>query len=119
MDTDRFSGAAKQTLGQFQRAAGKMTGDASTEAKGAAREAEGVVENAIGQAKDAARDFAGQAFDAGADLAERGSAAITDRVQERPGSSLLLAGMIGFALGVILTKGSQPSRPRYPWDRYR
>lgn len=118
MDTNRFSGAAKQTLGQFERAAGEMTGDKSTQAKGAAREAEGVVESAIGQAKDAARDFAGQALDAGADIAERGGAAIADRVQERPGSALLLAGLIGFGLGVMLTKGSQP-RPRYVWDRYR
>ena len=119
MDSNRTSGAAKETLGQFQRAAGEMTGDNATKAKGAVREAEGVIEGAIGQAKDAARDFAGQAFDAGADFAERGSAAIADRVQERPGSSLLLAGVIGFALGVILTKGSQPPRPRYVWDRYR
>lgn len=119
MDADRLTGAAKQTLGQFQRAAGEMTGDSATKAKGAAREAEGVVENAVGQAKDAVRDFAGQAIDAGADFAARGNAAIVDRVQERPGSSLLLAGIIGFALGVILTKGSQPPRPRYVWDRYR
>lgn len=118
MDTNRFSGAAKQTLGQFEKAAGKLTGDAATEARGGAREAEGMVEGAIGQAKDAARDFAGKVLDTGADIADRGTAAITDRVQERPASALLLAGLIGFGLGVILTKGSQP-RPRYVWDRYR
>ena len=95
-----------------------MTGDNATKAKGAAREAEGAIEGAIGQAKDAARDFAGQAIEAGTDFAERGGAAIADRVQRNPGNSLLLAGLIGFGLGVLLTKGSQP-RSRYPWDRYR
>jgi hypothetical protein len=79
---------------------------------GAATEAEGAVQNTFGQIKDAARDAvdtassaAGSAYGAGAEI-----------VAERPGSALLLAGLIGFALGVVLTKGSQPPR-RSRWQR--
>ena len=56
-------------------------------------------------------------------LRKSGSAAYdhgSDLVARSPGSALLTAGIIGFALGVILTKGSQTPRnslQRY-YDRY-
>ena len=49
---------------------------------------------------------------AGARIREGGTDAVAANIQERPGSALLVAGLIGFALGVIITKGSQPSPPR-------
>ena len=118
MDSDRIKGAAKEAFGKAEGAFGQATGDTGTEAAGNVREAEGVVQNTIGQAKDAVRDAAGSALNAGRSIYEGGTDAVAANIQERPGSALLVAGLIGFALGVILTKGSQPSPPRRPWDRY-
>ena len=106
MDTDRVTGTAKEMFGKAERAVGDIAGDGKTSASGAARQAEGIAENVLGQAKDSVRNFAGQAGEV-----------VADSVQENPGSSLLMAGFIGLALGYVLAKGSQPSRSR--WDRYR
>lgn len=79
-------------------------------------EAESALENAAGQVKDAARDMADNVANASSAAYDQGS----DLVARAPGSALLMAGVIGFALGVILTKGSQPPRnslQRY-YDRY-
>src|SRR5690349_6129193 len=105
MDSDRVTGFAKRTFGKAKSAAGDAVGDHRLEAEGAATEAEGAVQGTFGQVKDAARDIADDAYNTGAEM-----------VSARPGSAMLAAGLIGFALGVILTKGSQP--PRRPrWQR--
>lgn len=79
-------------------------------------EAESALENAAGQVKDAARGMADNVANASSAAYDQGS----ELVAKAPGSALLMAGIIGFALGVILTKGSQPPRnslQRY-YDRY-
>jgi uncharacterized protein YjbJ (UPF0337 family) len=117
MDSDRVKGAAKEALGKVEGAFGQATGNAETEASGTVREAEGIAQNTIGQAKDAVREAAGSAVNATRSIYEGGAEAVATNVQERPGSALLVAGIIGFTLGVIFTKGSRPA-PRRPWDRY-
>jgi ElaB/YqjD/DUF883 family membrane-anchored ribosome-binding protein len=79
-----------------------------------AKQAEGTIQNVIDQAKDAAAAVADQTYEAGATAYREGS----EIVSERPGSALLAAGLIGFALGIIVAKGSQPPRPRTRWQRY-
>lgn len=79
-------------------------------------ENEGALRNASDQVKRATRDLA-------ANLTKSGSAAYdhgSDLVARSPGSALLTAGIIGFALGVILTKGSQLPRSSLQqyYDRY-
>jgi uncharacterized protein YjbJ (UPF0337 family) len=119
MDEDRVIGSAKSFAGKAEKVAGAVIGDKSTQAKGATTDAEGTVQNAFGQVKDAARsaadtaaDIAGQAYDAGSSAYRQG----TELVSGRPGSALLTAGLIGFALGIIIGRGSQP--PRRPrWQR--
>ena len=79
-------------------------------------EIEGALHNAADQVKDAARGMADNLANAGSAAYDQGS----ELVAKSPGSALLMAGFIGFALGVILTKGSQPPRnslQRY-YDRY-
>jgi len=105
MDTDRVAGFAKRTFGKVEKTAGDAVGDREAKAKGAATETEGTVQEAFGQVKDAARGMADDAYNAGAEM-----------VSARPGSALLAAGIIGFAVGVILTRGSQPPR-RSRWRR--
>ena len=112
MDTDRVVGSAKSMAGKVEKAAGDAFDDKQTQAEGAARDAEGTLQNAFGQVKDAARDVSDRASGLANEAYEQGA----DLVAERPGSALLVAGLIGFALGVVLTRGSQnPPRPR--WQR--
>lgn len=113
MDEDRVTGNVKAFAGKAEKVAGEMIGDKSAQAKGLAKEVEGTVQNAFGQVKDAARsaadtasDVAGHAYDAGSAAYRQGA----EMVSERPGSALLTAGLIGFALGIIIAKGSQPPR---------
>jgi uncharacterized protein YjbJ (UPF0337 family) len=55
MDKDRIEGTAHQAKGAIKEAAGKITGDAKTEAEGQAEKAAGKVQNAVGGLKDSLR----------------------------------------------------------------
>ncbi|KQS02995.1 CsbD-like protein [Sphingomonas sp. Leaf357] len=59
MDDDRSIGAGRQVKGSIKEAIGKITGDRSAEAEGAAEKAAGKVQSALGKAKQAARDAKG------------------------------------------------------------
>lgn len=107
MDSDRVVGTAKNLFGKAEKAVGDAGGSARTSAQGAAHEAEGMVQNAFGQAKDTVREAASAAGDM-----------VTETVQDRPASAVLLAGLIGMAIGFVLAKGSQPPRQQRYWDRY-
>jgi uncharacterized protein YjbJ (UPF0337 family) len=112
MDTDRIEGSAKAMAGKVEKAVGDAAGDKRTQAEGFANEVEGALQDTFGQVKDVARGAAEKATSLASDAYDQGS----ELVAERPGSALLVAGLIGFALGVILTRGSQaPPRPR--WQR--
>ncbi len=56
MDEDRLKGMGNQIKGAVKEGIGKVTGDAKTQAEGAADKAKGKVQSAVGGAKDAARD---------------------------------------------------------------
>ena len=56
MDKDRVDGAAKQAKGSVKEAIGKVTGNKTTQAEGAAEKTAGKVEGEAGKAKDAVRD---------------------------------------------------------------
>jgi uncharacterized protein YjbJ (UPF0337 family) len=123
MDKDRIAGSAKDFAGKVEGAVGDMTGDAQTQAAGRAREAVGSVQNLYGQAKDAARDageaavnYAKDAYGHGGETLRDGSQAVAKRVQENPLGSLLIAGGIGFALALLMTR--QPRRPPPRWRYY-
>ena len=109
MDKDRFAGAAKDAAGKVEGAVGNLTGDAKTEASGRAREAAGTVQNLYGQAKDAVRDvsdaavsYAKDAVDS--DVYRDGTQAVKKQVADNPLGALLVAGGIGFALAMLLTR---------------
>ncbi|MEH6953094.1 hypothetical protein V4R08_17945 (plasmid) [Nitrobacter sp. NHB1] len=82
----------------------------------AGTETERAFKDTANQVKDAAHGMADNLADAGSAAYDQGS----ELVVKNPGSALLMAGFIGFALGVILTKGSQPPRNRLQryYDRY-
>jgi uncharacterized protein YjbJ (UPF0337 family) len=120
MDKDRISGSARDFAGKVEGAVGDISGDARAQAAGRAREATGMAQNLYGQAKDAARDaadaavgYAKDAYDNSGDTLRDGSQTIAKKVQENPLGSLLIAGGIGFALALLMTR--PPRRPPPRW----
>jgi len=123
MDKDRIVGSAKEFAGRAEGAVGDLAGDAQTQASGKAREAAGTVQNLYGQAKDAVRDvtdtaasYAKDAYDNSGDTLRDGTQAISKKVQDNPLGALLVAGGIGFALALLMSRPARrppPSRWRY------
>jgi uncharacterized protein YjbJ (UPF0337 family) len=123
MDKDRIAGSAKDFAGKVEGAVGDVAGDAKTQAAGRAREAAGTVQNLYGQAKDAARDagdaavsYAKDAYENSGDTFRDGSQAVAKGVKENPFGALLVAGGIGFALALLMTR--PPRRPPQRWRYY-
>jgi uncharacterized protein YjbJ (UPF0337 family) len=118
MDKDRIAGAAKDFAGKVEG----IAGDAKTQAAGRVREATGTAQNLFGQAKDAAREttdaavnYAKDAYENSGDTFRDGSQAIAKKVQENPLGSMFIAGAIGFALALLMTRPPrrQTLRQRY------
>jgi uncharacterized protein YjbJ (UPF0337 family) len=120
MDKDRIGGAVKDAAGKVEGVAGKIAGDAGMQASGTAREAEGTMQNLYGQAKDAVRDASDAAVDYAKDaMASPGetlrdsSKAMAKTVQDNPLGSLLIAGGIGFALALLMSRPVRRPPPRW------
>jgi uncharacterized protein YjbJ (UPF0337 family) len=120
MDKDRVAGPAKEFAGKVEGAAGDVAGDLRTEAAGRAREA---VQNLYGQAKDAAREatdaaasYTKHAYENSGDALHDVSKALERKVQENPLGSLVIAGVVGFALALFMSR--PPSRPPRRWRYY-
>ena len=118
MDKDRIAGSAKDA-GKVEGDVG-MAGDAKTQASDVAREAEGTVQNLYGQAKDAARDatdaavgLAKDAYENSGETLRDSSQAVAQKVHDNPLGALLVAGGIGFALAMLMTR--PPRRPPPRW----
>jgi uncharacterized protein YjbJ (UPF0337 family) len=123
MDKDRIAGTAKDFAGKVEGTVGGIAGDARTEASGRAREAAGTMQNLYGQAKDAARDagetaagYAKDAYDNSGDTLRNSQQAMAKTVQDNPLGALLVAGGIGFALALLMTR--PPRRPPPRWRYY-
>jgi len=120
MDKDRIAGSAKDFAGKVESTVGGLTGDAKTQAEGRAREAAGTVQNLYGQAKDAASDvadaavsYAKEAYDNSGDTIRGGQKAVAKSVQDNPLGALLVAGGIGFALALLMTRPPHRTQPRW------
>ena len=124
MDKDRIAGSAKDFAGKVEGTVGDISGDAKTQAEGRFREAAGTAQDLYGQAKDAARgardaaldyarNTAKETYEKSGDTFRDGSQAIAKSVQDNPLGSLLIAGGIGFALALLMTR--PPRRPPSRW----
>jgi uncharacterized protein YjbJ (UPF0337 family) len=120
MDKDRIAGSARDFAGKVEGTVGGMAGDAKTEAAGRTREAAGTVQNLYGQAKDAARDagdaavgYAKDAYENSGETLRDGSQAVAKKVQDNPLGALLVAGGIGFALALLMTRPLRRPPPRW------
>ena len=123
MDKDRIAGAAKDFAGKAEGVVGNVTGDAKTQAEGRANEAAGTVQNLYGQAKDAVSDatdtavnYAKDAYDNRGEAIRGGQKAVSQTVQDNPLGALLIAGGIGFALALMMTR--PPRRAPQRWRYY-
>src|SRR5258708_18675372 len=123
MDKDRIAGSAKDIAGKVESVVGDVTDDAKTQASGRAGEAAGTVQNLYGQAKDAALDagetavnYAKDAYENRGDTIRSGQEAMAKTVQDNPLGALLIAGGIGFALALLMTR--PPRRPPPRWRYY-
>lgn len=120
MDTDRIVGSAKEYAGRAEGAIGDVAGDATTQASGKAKEAAGAVQNLYGQAKDAVRDatdtatsYAKDAYENSGETFRDGTQALSKKVQDNPLGSLLVAGGIGFALALLMSRPARRPPPRW------
>lgn len=120
MDKDRIVGSTKEFAGRAEGAVGDIAGDAQTQASGKAREAAGTVQNLYGQAKDAVRDaadtatsYAKDAYENSGDTLRDGSQALSKKVQDNPLGALLVAGGIGFALALLMSRPARRPPPRW------
>lgn len=107
VDTDRITGAARELGGKVQRAVGDLTGSNRDSFEGRAREALGTAENAYGRAKDTVRDAADHAQDYAEDAYDQGRRLLREgheQSTEWPHASLLVAGLVGFGLGLLVSK---------------
>lgn len=107
VDTDRITGAARELGGKVQDAVGDLAGSKSNSIEGRFREAEGTAENLYGQAKDAVRHVADEVSDYAEDAYDQGGRSLReghDRSAEWPHASLLVAGAIGFGLGLLVSR---------------
>ena len=123
MDKDRIAGSAKDIAGKVEGAVGDIAGNAQAQAAGRGREASGTVQNLYGQAKDAARDageaaasYAREAYENSGDTLRDGSQVVAKKVQDNPLGALLIAGGIGFALALLMTR--PPRRSPQRWRYY-
>jgi uncharacterized protein YjbJ (UPF0337 family) len=119
MDKDRTSGLAKDLADKVDSTVGDIAGDAKAQAAGRVREAVGTAQNLYGQAKDAARQATDAAVSSAKDAYENsdgtfrdGSQALAKSVQDNPLASVLIAGAIGFALALLMTRPPRRSPPR-------
>ena len=110
MDKDRFADSA-DFAGKVERAGGDIARDAKAQAAGHVREATGTAQNIYGHAKDTAREatdaaagYAKGAYESSGDTFRDASQAIAKRVRDNPLGSMLIAGGIGFALALLMTR---------------
>src|SRR5207253_9551829 len=109
--------------GKVEGPVGDIAGDAKTQAEGRVREATGAAQNLYGQAKDTVREttdaaasYAKDTYENSGDTFRDSAQAIAKKVQDNPLGSMLIAGGIGFALALLMTR--PPRRPPPRWRYY-
>src|SRR5882762_3852295 len=99
MDKDRIVGSAKDVAGKVEGAVGDIAGNAQAQA--------------AGRAGDAAVSYAKDAYEHSGDTFREGSEVVAKKVQDNPLGALLVAGGIGFALAMLMTRPQRRPPPRW------
>lgn len=107
VNADRIAGGARELAGRAQSAVGNLTGSDHDTVKARINEAQGSAENLYGQAKDALRHAADEVSDHARDAYDQGRHYTWEghqRSVEWPHASLLVAGLVGFGIGLLVSK---------------
>ncbi|MBL6081548.1 CsbD family protein [Belnapia sp. T18] len=99
MNSDNLEGAARGVAGKAQEVFGEVTGSGSQRAEGVARQVAGQAQEVYGDVRKGAEAAASQ---------------VGHVVKQQPAIALLVAGVIGYALGV-LTASSLGGHSRRHW----
>jgi uncharacterized protein YjbJ (UPF0337 family) len=91
----QIRGAVRQAAGKTQAAAGEFLGDARGQV-------EGVAHDVAGRAQEA--------YDGARDMARSGAAYVGRGVEQQPVIALLIAGAIGYALGLLTAYAASTRR---------
>lgn len=120
MSTNRIASTAKELGGTVESAVGDALGDHGAQVGGRLRQAEGRTERAYADARDAVReashdaadyteeayghasDYAGRAYERGAASLGQGGRAVAHQVSEQPIAALIIAGLVGYGLGLLV-----------------
>ena len=110
MNSDRIQGAARDIGGKVQQTLGMATGDGRMRAEGVAHEVAGKAQNLYGRALDGVRhvadqasDYAEDAYDRGGRYLQEGTRAVENRISLNPLTGIVLAGAVGFAIGMVVS----------------
>ncbi len=98
MDENRMEGTATEFGGKVKSTLGDVTGDTKTQASGTIDQLTGAAQRTYGKIKDRVTDGSGGNL---ADQLDEASAYIGDTVAERPLTSLLVAGAVGYVLAML------------------
>ena len=102
MDENQVEGTAKDIGGNVKSAFGDLTGDTKTQASGAVDQVVGTAQRAYGNLKDKVTNSgAGSAM---IDQLDEAGAFLGDTVAERPLTSLLVAGAVGYVLAMLMRR---------------
>ncbi len=109
MDTDQVAGRFKDVTGQAEADLGEALGDTRTQAKGRAREAEGVAQNLYGQARETIGEALGDAtksaekvLHGARETVESGAAALKTEINTRPLIALVIAALVGYVIATLI-----------------
>lgn len=109
MNLDRMSSTVKEIGGEAERAIGDAIGDRGAQVGGRLRSAEGRAEKVFADTRDAVRDaaedvsgYAGQSYERGARSLREGGQTVAQQVAEKPLAALLVAGLVGYGLGLLI-----------------
>ena len=111
MDENKIDGTVRNLAGKAEDAFGSMTGDTKMKAEGVADKIAGSAQRAYGQAKDSVRDGVDTMRGKARDIADEGGSQVLDQIEEagdyiseqvdnRPVTALLLAAGIGFLIAL-------------------
>jgi uncharacterized protein YjbJ (UPF0337 family) len=95
MTDDRIAGTAKNIGGKVQEAYGETTGNASAQARGKLRQAEGNAQDLYGQAKETVADAARIAQGTAEDAAD----VVREFVEKRPYTTAFAMLAMGYLIG--------------------
>ncbi|MER2264274.1 hypothetical protein [Methylobacterium oxalidis] len=109
MTRESIGGAVKELAGDAESALGDAIGDHGAQIGGRLRTAEARGERMLagaresaGQAAEEARGLAADAYRRGEHAVRAGGEAVAEQVGARPLAALLVAGLIGYGLGLLM-----------------